>query len=62
MSWTHLPVAGGLYDQHPKFLDDILVIGAWKAKVENARKAKENRNRSKGQGASSGSRPTRRGR
>lgn len=23
MEWNHLPVAGGIYDQHPKFLDDM---------------------------------------
>ncbi len=26
MKWAHLPVAGGLYDQHPKMLDDFLTI------------------------------------
>ena len=26
MKWTHLPNGGGIYDQHPKLLDDWLVI------------------------------------
>lgn len=26
MKWNHLPVAGGMYDQHPKFLDDCMTI------------------------------------
>lgn len=26
MKWNHLPVAGGLYDQHPAFIEDIEVI------------------------------------
>lgn len=26
MRWTHLPTSGGLYEQHPKFLDDLQLI------------------------------------
>lgn len=26
MKWAHLPVTGGIYAQHPKFLDDMLVL------------------------------------
>ncbi len=26
MKWNHLPVAGGLYDQHPTFVDDMLEL------------------------------------
>lgn len=26
MKWAHLPVMGGIYDQHPKFLDDMVAI------------------------------------
>ena len=26
MKWAHLPVAGGLYDQHPKLLDEWMMI------------------------------------
>lgn len=24
--WTHLPVPGGLYDQHPDFLEQLAVV------------------------------------
>jgi hypothetical protein len=26
MKWAHLPVAGGIYDQHPQFLDELRFI------------------------------------
>lgn len=26
VGWKHLPVAGGLYDQHPDFLDAMLLM------------------------------------
>jgi hypothetical protein len=32
--WNHLPVAGGLYDQHPKLLEEWQVIAEAKAKHE----------------------------
>ena len=40
MKWTHLPADGGLYDQHPKFLDDLIVIAQIEAKIENNRQKK----------------------
>lgn len=36
MKWTHLPVTGGLYDQHPALLDDWYVIS--KAEAEQMRR------------------------
>lgn len=26
MQWSHLPVAGGIYDQHPKLLDEWMIL------------------------------------
>lgn len=37
MKWTHLPVGGGLYDQHPKFLEDMFEI----AQVDVAQQVKD---------------------
>lgn len=34
MEWNHLPVAGGLYDQHPQLLDEWLYIFSRKAAHE----------------------------
>lgn len=43
MDWAHLPVSGGLYAQDPKFLDDILVIGAVEEEARKRREALEKR-------------------
>lgn len=40
MKWNHLPVAGGIYDQHPGFLDDMSVIMDAEAEAERKREAK----------------------
>ena len=37
MSWAHLPVEGGIYDQHPKFMDDMLFLMNEDAKAEKRR-------------------------
>lgn len=48
MKWSHLPVAGGLYDQHPAFLEEISFIFSERNKFqekkrkEDERKAKQN--------------------
>lgn len=36
MKWNHLPVAGGLYDQHPSLLGAFMVIFEEKAEHEAA--------------------------
>ena len=36
MEWNHLPLAGGLYDQHPRLLDEWQVIFHLKAEKEAA--------------------------
>lgn len=48
--WNHLPVAGGLYDQHPRFLEHILTIFQIKSehdqrKMSEARKKTPKRGR-----------------
>lgn len=34
MRWNHLPVAGGIYDQDPEFIDGITELFRLKAKKE----------------------------
>lgn len=34
MKWSHLPVAGGIYDQHPKLIDEWEIIFSEKAEWE----------------------------
>lgn len=34
MKWNHLPWPGGLYDQHPKLLDDFYLIFVKKGEYE----------------------------
>jgi hypothetical protein len=34
MEWAHLPWPGGLYDQHPKFVDDMYLIFQKKSEHE----------------------------
>lgn len=40
MKWTHLPIAGGLYDQHPKLMDDFFLL----MNAESEHQAKKNKN------------------
>ena len=35
MNWSHLPVAGGLYEQHPDLLDGFQIIFAVRAEYES---------------------------
>jgi len=44
MRWNHLPVAGGLYDQHPKLIDDFMTIFAMRGEYEAEKAAEEKRN------------------
>lgn len=46
MKWAHLPVSGGLYDQHPQIIDDFYTIMGLEAKAER-RRAEEQRRQSK---------------
>lgn len=37
MKWAHLPVAGGMYDQDPQFVEDMYYILAQVNKAQNER-------------------------
>jgi len=53
MKWTHLPNAGGIYDQHPKLLDDFLTCFEVDGQVQEAKHRKmeqESRNKTGGAG------------
>lgn len=39
MNWAHLPVAGGLYDQHPRLLEEWAIIWSMKSQHEKRKKA-----------------------
>lgn len=43
MRWNHLPVAGGLYDQHPALLSAWMVIFEEKSKHEAEESRKQER-------------------
>lgn len=59
MKWNHLPVAGGLYDQHPMLLDSFAVIFSIRSEHERKEQAKQ-ANKS-GHGAKPTRKPARRG-
>jgi len=41
LEWNHLPVAGGLYDQHPKLIDEWEILFAAVAKHEKQEQARK---------------------
>lgn len=43
MKWNFLPEGGGLYSQHPKLLDDFVVLDSINIKAKNRRQAIEAR-------------------
>lgn len=43
MKWAHLPVAGGIYDQHPDFVDGVRYIMQRKYEAEEAKRKAEER-------------------
>lgn len=43
MKWSHLPNAGGIYDQNPDLIEGFQVIMAARAKHENEEQAKRER-------------------
>jgi hypothetical protein len=44
MGWNHLPVAGGIYDQHPKLLEGFETI--FRKKGEHERREADKKQRS----------------
>lgn len=49
MNWAHLPVAGGLYDQHPELIDRFAILFAAKNNRERlmAEKQKQDAERAR---------------
>lgn len=43
MNWSHLPVLGGLYDQHPRLLEEWLII--FRMKAEHEKREQDRRDR-----------------
>lgn len=47
LEWRHLPVAGGVYDQHPDFLDGMIMLkdirGRWEEKQRKEQEEKQKR-------------------
>ena len=43
MEWSHLPVAGGIYDQHPALLDEWSIIWSEKSAHDQREEAKRKR-------------------
>jgi hypothetical protein len=43
MKWSHLPVAGGIYDQHPELLSQWQYIFHKRAEYDEAQRKKEER-------------------
>jgi len=59
MKWAHLPVAGGIYDQHPEFVEQIRFIFAERDKFreeEQKRREQEMKRNSGGSGRVAGRR------
>lgn len=47
MNWAHLPVAGGIYDQNPKLIDQWTIIFNKQAEHERREMAKREREMSR---------------
>jgi hypothetical protein len=51
VEWKHLPVVGGLYDQHPDFLEAaMLLFEARSRHEEEKRRQEEKKSEGKGRG------------
>jgi len=53
MKWSHLPVAGGLYDQHPDLLDAFRIIFGIRARHDEEQRQKEEAERKRMMGKQS---------
>lgn len=64
MKWSHLPVAGGIYDQDPALIDGFLIIwherAEWDKEEEKRREAERKNPRTMGSRARSASKGRRR--
>lgn len=62
MKWNHLPVAGGVYDQHPDLMDKFHYIFVKRADHEDKQRKKDEqeRNRKMGKPSQAGKKGRRR--
>ena len=56
MKWNHLPLPGGLYDQHPDLLDGFMIIFAERSTHEAEEAAKRERESNRGKSIKGASR------
>jgi hypothetical protein len=56
MEWNHLPVAGGIYDQHPRFVDSMMLLMDIDNRIESERNKKRERDQKAKAAASKGRR------
>jgi hypothetical protein len=60
MKWSHLPVAGGLYDQHPDLLDAFRTIFSARARHDAEEREKEEADRKRQMGSGKSKTPPKR--
>lgn len=58
MKWSHLPVAGGIYDQHPDLIDGFLIIFQERAKHQEEEDKKREQDMARRTGPRATSRPS----
>lgn len=57
MRWTHLPWPGGLYDQHPQFIEEIrYIFNERNAQREKEQQQRESQMNAKNRGVAGGRR------
>ena len=56
VDWKHLPVLGGLYDQHPDFWEAAMKLFETRSKYEEEKRRKEENESKRKQGHPSGRR------
>lgn len=54
MKWNHLPVAGGLYDQHPRFIEEVQYIFRERAAYQERKRKEDERKQKLNKGGSRG--------
>jgi len=57
MRWAHLPMAGGIHDQHPQFIEEIrYIFNERNAQREREAKAREQETKRRNSGVAGGRR------
>lgn len=60
LDWQHLPVAGGVYDQHPDFLEGMLMLKELRGKYEEQKRREEEAKRDREMASAKGKKGRRR--